>query len=202
MKIQEALRQLRKEKRNFSQSVDLIVNLKKFDPRKQSINLLLQVPYKIKDIKIAGFLEKKSELIDTILEKDFVKYKGKKDIKKLARYDFLIANAKLMPKIATVFGRVLGPRDKMPNPQTGILTIENENEIKKIIDKLEKSIKIKTKEPSVKLSVAKEDMKDEEIIENCESIYHSILNALPNKKENIKSVLIKLTMSKPIKVEI
>ena len=202
MKLIEALKELRKEKRKFSQSVDLIINLKKFDPRKQSINLLLQLPHKVKDVKIAGFLEKESKLIFTILEKDFGKYKEKRDIKKLARYDFLVANGKLMPKIATAFGRVLGPRNKMPSPQTGILISESEKEIKGIVEKLSKSIRIKTKEPSIKISVGKENMKDEEIEENVNKVYNKILEKLHNKKENIKDILVKFTMSKPLKIEL
>ena len=43
---------------------------------------------------------------------------------------------------------------------------------------------------------------DEEIIENLMSAYQTITNALPTKKENVRSVLIKLTMSKPIRLEI
>jgi ribosomal protein L1 len=32
--------------------------------------------------------------------------------------------------------------------------------------------------------------------------YNGIVNALPTKKENVKNVMIKLTMSKPVKVEV
>lgn len=44
-------------------------------------------------------------------------------------------------------------------------------------------------------------MKDEEIADNIISAYNTILNSLPKKKENVKSVMIKLTMGKPIKLE-
>jgi len=202
MKVQEALEQLKKDKRKFDQSVDLIVNLKKFDLKRNAINILIRLPHKIKEVKIAGFLEKESKLIDSVTEKDFKAYK-KSDIKKLGkRYDFLIANAKLMPKIATTFGRYLGPIGKMPSPQTGILAQENEEEIKKIITKLEKAVRIKTKEPSIKIVIGKQSMKKEELEENIKEAFSKILDALPNKKENVKSVLIKLSMSKPLKIDL
>jgi ribosomal protein L1 len=57
------------------------------------------------------------------------------------------------------------------------------------------------KEASIKICVGREGMKNEEIAANINAAYSSIVNALPTKKENVKSVLVKLTMSKPLKVE-
>ena len=111
-KFLKAIQQLRKteKKRNFDQTIDLIINLKNFDIRKNALNLFVQVPNKVKDKRIAGFFEKKSDVVDTIKQDDFIKFKEKKDFKKLIKdYDFFIANAKMMPAIATTFGRTLGP---------------------------------------------------------------------------------------------
>ena len=48
----KALDELRKnEERKFNQTADLIINLQKFDVKKQNLNLFLEVPYKIKDKK-------------------------------------------------------------------------------------------------------------------------------------------------------
>ena len=90
----------------------------------------------------------------------------------------------------------------MPSPQLGIILNENDDEIKKVLDKISTSIKIRVKEPSIKLSLGKESMSDEDIIENINAVYSALVNTLPTKKDNVKSALIKLTMSKPIKVEI
>ena len=40
------------------------------------------------------------------------------------------------------------------------------------------------------------------IVENVLAVYNAVINALPRKKENLKSILIKFTMSKPKKLEI
>jgi len=203
-KVLEALANLRKQtkQRKFAQSVDLIINLKNFDIKKHSVNLFLGLPHKTKDKKIAGFLEKKSGLIDSITKQEFDKYKDKKKIKKLVKsYDFFISAASLMPQVATVFGKYLGPAGKMPSPQLGILRAGSDKEIEEVKARLEKTVRVKSKEPSLKLSVGRESMKDEEISENILTAYNSILNVLPRKKENIKSVMIKFTMSKPQKVE-
>ncbi len=203
-KILEALKKLREEtkKRNFSQSVDLIINLKNFNVKSESINLFLELPHKVKDKKIAAFLNKKSNLVDTITKQEFDKYKDKKKIKKLVKsYDFFISAASLMPTVASTFGRYLGPEGKMPSPQLGILRQESEEEIKGVLAKFEKVVRIKSKEPSLKICIGKENMSDEDISENIMATYNAIINALPKKKENVKNIIIKFTMGKPLKVE-
>ena len=52
IKAIEALRADNTKERNFDQTVDLIINLKEFDVRKQAFSLFIQVPNKIKDKKI------------------------------------------------------------------------------------------------------------------------------------------------------
>lgn len=204
MKLKEALAEIRKGKeRKFEQSVDLIVNLKAIDVKREGVNIVLNIPHRVKDKKVCGFLTEKSALIDSVLEPNFSKYKDKKLLKELVKkYDYFVASAKLMPKVATTFGRVLGPVGKMPSPQLGILTQENEAAVKAVLAKIDMSLKVRMKEASIKLIVGKEKMSDEQITENVESIYRGIENALPKKKENVKNVMIKLSMGKPVKVEI
>ncbi len=201
--ISKALQELRKEeKRKFSQTVDLIINLRNFDIKKQSVNLFADIPHNIKEKKVCAFLTEKSNIVDTITKQDFEKYKGK-ELKKLAkRYDFFVSISSLMPSVATYFGKVLGPMGKMPSPQLGMVTAEDDKEIKKVIDKINKTLRIKSKEPSLKVVVGKEDMKDEEIAENVLAVYNAVLDVLPRKKENLRAVLIKFSMSKPVKIQI
>lgn len=117
-------------------------------------------------------------------------------------YDFFISSAVNMPSVATTFGRVLGPAGKMPSPKLGIILNETEKDIQDIVNRINSVIRVQTKEPTVKLLIGKEKMTDSQIIENIRAVYMAVLNELPNKKDNIKSVMIKLTMSKPIKVDI
>lgn len=202
--ILQALSELRKqEKRKFSQSVDLIINLKSFDIKRENISLFVSLPHKAREIKVCAFLNTKSKIVDSITKPEFDKYKGKKEIKNLAKsYDFFIAHASLMPSIAQNFGKYLGTAGKMPSPQLGIITNDSESIIKETIEKAGKTIRVRTKEPCIKVLVGKEDMKDEEIAENILAIYNAVLNALPRKKDNIRSVLIKFTMSHPVKIKV
>jgi large subunit ribosomal protein L1 len=202
-KVIKGLEELRKEKKkNFDQSVDLLINLKEFDIKKDSVNLFLALPHKIREISVAAFLNKKSPVVTTIIKEEFDRYKDKKKAKAVSKsYDFFIAAANLMPQVATVFGRFLGPQGKMPSPQLGIVTDESEVKLKEIIARYEKIVRVKSKEPSLKLCIGKESMKDEEIAENIIHAYNMIINALPKKKENVRSVMIKFTMSKPVRIE-
>ena len=200
--LKKALSELRKGKeRKFDQTVDLIINLQKFDAKKNQINLFISVPFRIKEKKICAFFETKNKDIETITPEQFKKYSDKKALKKLVKnFDFFIAQASLMPKVATAFGRVLGPAGKMPSPQLGILIDINEKEINELREKINNSVKIKIKEPSVKLAIGKQSMKDEEIVENIMVVYNAILKSLLKGKDNIKNIELKFTMTKPYKI--
>lgn len=203
LKAVKKLKEENKKERKFDQTVDLIVNLKDFDVRKQAFNVFASVPNKIKDKKIGGFFEKDSSLVDSIKKDNFGNYKEKKDIKKLVKsYDFFIANAKLMPAVATSFGRVLGPVGKMPSPQLGILPNEEEAVVKGIIDRVNKSVRIIVKQPSIKVGVAKTSLEDDKVSENLSAVYSKILDSLPKGVDNIRNVKVKLTMGKPVDVDL
>jgi len=205
----KALEQVRKSetesenKRKFQQTVDLIINLRDFDIKKYSINTFVTLPNKVKDKKIAAFLEKKSGVVDTITKIEFEDFKEKKKLKRLVKeYDFFIASAKLMPAVATTFGRVLGPASKMPSPQLGVLMTEDDSAIKALLAKINSVIKLRTKEPTIKVSIGKESDKDESLAENAMMVYNEVFKVLPKQKENIRSILVKFTMSKPVKVKV
>jgi len=205
MNFSEALKELRKKskKRNFDQTFDLIINLKNFDPRREAINTFIVLPNVVKKKKICAFLEHPSKIVDYVITKDDIDRISLKDIKKLAKeYDFFIANAKLMPKIASKFGKILGMAGKMPDPKIGgVLVQENEKNIEEVVKKLSSIVKIKSKEASIKIGLGKESMPDNDLIKNVETAFKTIIKVLPKKELNIKSVMFKFTMSPPIKIK-
>jgi large subunit ribosomal protein L1 len=202
--LEKALSELRKcKERKFDQTVDLIVNLQKFNLKKTNINLFISIPNKIKNKKIAGFLETENPKIKTITLDQFKKYKDKKKVKNLVKnFDFFIAQASLMPKVASTFGRILGPAGKMPSPQLGIILNTDDKTIDELKEKINNNIKIKVKEASIKLAIGKKSMKDKKIIENVLVVYNAIIKEMPKDKENIKNIELKFTMTKPIKINL
>jgi len=210
-KLIEIIKKTRNTKRNFKQKFDLIINLKNLNLKKpeENINTFLVLPYRIgKKIKTCIFVDdqlvnKAKNICDEVIHKDdFSKYKDKKVIKKLAqKYDYFIAQANLMADVASVFGKVLGPKNKMPNPKAGCV-VPPVTELKPLIEKLNKTIKLQTKnELIIKAIVGSEDMKDEEIAENVLFLYNQLLHLLPQEKNNVKNIFIKLTMGKPVEIK-
>jgi large subunit ribosomal protein L1 len=207
MNFIQALQELRStsEKRKFDQTLDLIINLKSFDPTRESVNTFVILPHVFKKKKIAAFLEtiKKSEIVSRIFTRDDIEKLSLKEMKKFAKKeDFFISSAKLMPLVASKFGKILGSSGKMPDPKIGcVLMQEQEANLKEAVEKLEKTVKIKAKEKSLKIPLGKESMPNEQIAENLEKTYKAVLAALPKKEFNIREILIKFSMSKPIKVK-
>ena len=191
-------------KKNFKQSLDLIMNLKGLDLKKpeHQVNLFVTLQYGTgKDISVCALVDQdlaskaREACNETITSDQFERFKSKAEAKKLAnKYDFFIAQSSIMPKVATIFGRYLGPKGKMPNPKIGSVLTPATN-IKQLCDQLKRTVLLVTKnEPTIKCRIGKEDTKDEEAIDNILAVYNSVAQKLPNDKQNIKSVMLKLTM--------
>ena len=204
--IEQTVQQVKKNspKRNFKQSVDLVVNLKDINLKNpdEQVNMFATFEHDIgKNISICALvgpeLEDKSKAAcnETVLLSDFDKFKNKKDMKKLAdRHDFFIAQATIMPKIATAFGRVFGPRGKMPNPKVGAVVPPNAN-LDPLVAKLKKTVQLATKnDMTVRCMVGKEDNDDKVLVDNIMNAYNSIIQKLPNDENNVRNVMIKFTM--------
>lgn len=199
-------------KRNFKQGFDIVISLKNINIKKPegNVDLFLQLPHSTgKDFKICALvdydLEKQAKEIaeNVILKEQFPKYEGKKkELKKIARsYDFFIAQADIMPKIATLFGKILGPLGKMPNPKLGAVVPNSLPTLKPLGEKLKRTIRLQTKnEPTVKASIGNESMKEEEVADNFIHVYNSVLHSLPQEKNNIKKVIIKMSMGAPVQI--
>ncbi len=198
------------EKRNFRQSFDLIINLKGLDLRKpeHQVDAFVTLPHsKGKKVKVCALvgaeLEQQAKGIcdSVILSDNFDKYTDKKISRKIANsFDFFIAQANIMPKVATVFGKVFGPRGKMPNPKSGCIVPPNAN-LNPLYEKLQRTVRTSVKSaPLIQCAIGTEDMNANDIAENALTIYNSLLPLLPNEKHNIKDIYLKLTMGKPIKV--
>jgi large subunit ribosomal protein L1 len=196
-------------KRNFKQNVDLIINFRGLDLKKpdHQINMFVALNHETgKKISVCALvgLELESnakQFCDEVIPAgQFDRFKGKAEIKKLARkHNFFIAQASIMPKVASVFGRFLGPKGKMPNPKIGCVLPPNAN-IKPLYERLKRTVNVVTRnEPAIKCMVGKEGM-DADIIDNILTIYNSVIQKLPGDKQNVKSVMLKLTMGPSFKV--
>ena len=193
------------KKRNFKQTFDLIVNLKSYDLKKTDslVDFYVSLHYsKGKKTKVCALVgpelkEQAEEACEFMIpSSEFDSYsQDKKKTKKLAdSYDYFVAQATVMPKLATAFGRVFGPRGKMPNPKAGCVVPPNAN-LKALHQRLQKLLRVSAKiESIVQCPVGSEDMPDAEIIDNVHNVYDHLLQHLALGKNNVRSAYIKLTM--------
>lgn len=213
-KVLEVIKKLKADskKRKFTQSFDLVVTLKGLDMKKadDQVDLFLMLPYsrgkkaKICALSGAETKEEATKVCDkVILDDDFEKYaKDKKAAKVLAdEYDYFIAQANMMTKVAAAFGKVLGVRGKMPNPKIGSI-FPPKAALRPVYDKLQKTVRIQAKTaPMMQLMVGMETQKDEEVAENIMAAYTNLVSHLKGEINNVKQVLLKLTMSKPVELD-
>ncbi|MFP4112572.1 MAG: 50S ribosomal protein L1 [Candidatus Woesearchaeota archaeon] len=211
--ILDAIKKAKSEskERKFTQRFDLVVNLQSLDFKKpeHQIDVFVHFPHSLgKKNKICALvgpeLKDEAEKVcdKTITADDFSHYKdNKKELKKLAdEFNFFIAQANIMPQVAMVFGRTLGPQNKMPNPKAGCVVPPKTN-LKPLYERLQQTERVIAKKtPIVHTAVGNEKMDENEIVENIASLYNQLIHSLPNEENNVKSVIVKLTMGKPVKV--
>lgn len=210
--ILEALKEAKEgKKRNFSQSIDLIINLKKINLKntENAIDFYTILPkqpakkFKIAAIVDAEMTEEAKKTADTVITKEqLIRFsKNKKEAKKLANQnDYFIAQANVMKDIATSLGRILGPKGKMPNPKAGAV-FPPKTQLKPLYQKMQKTIRINNKsQPILHARIGEETMNDEDLAENAIAIYKQTLSVLPGAENNIKSILLKTTMGKSVKI--
>lgn len=192
-----------KGQRKFKQTVELALNFKGIDFSKQEnkLNVEVALPHsKGKVKKIAVFATEKSfideaarngiEVIDGNTLPSIAADNAR--LMSLTTYE-LVAQPNLMPAIAKNLGQFLGPRNKMPKPLIGVSLANIATELNKRI-----SIRNRGKNlPTVHCIIGTEDMDAKQIYENASEVVNSVTKKLGNA--HIRSVYVKLTMSKPLR---
>jgi len=206
-----ALGELRKPetKREFAQSVDLIVKLREIDLKKpenrlnESVELPNSLDKETKICVIAGgdlATRAKAGKADLVLARDDLDKLGKdkKAARKLvSEYDYFIAEAPLMPLVGKTIGPILGPRGKMPTP------VPPNAPIDQIVSSHRKLIRVRVREqPVIQCRIGTEKMPDDKIAENAHAVFSRIEAKLERGAKNIGQVLVKTTMGKPVKVQL
>ena len=212
-KIADVLKKLKADskKRAFKQNVEVIFTLQGLNLKKteEQVEFFAALPHvRGKAVKVCALIgpelkEEATKVCDkVILQQEFTEYAtDKKKAKKLAsEYDFFIAQANIMAQIAATFGKVFGPRGKMPNPKAGCV-VPPKAGLKPLYDKLQKTLKVSAKlQLQVQCRIANEENSEAEIVDNIEALHNQLVQHLPQHEANIRATYMKLTMSKPMKV--
>jgi len=196
------------QKRKFNQSIELIIKLQDIDMKApeskiQEIIELTYAPEKANKVCVIGSgefaMKAKNANADYVIERGELESLGgkKQDLRKVANnYDFFIAEAPLMPLVGRTLGSVLGPRGKMPVP------VPPSADIAGLVKKHRKTIIVRMRnQPILQNRVATENMKDEEITENIQTVLRVLEGKLKKGMKNIKVVYIKTAMGTPVKIK-
>ena len=209
--ISRALGELRKgiTKKKFTQSIDLVVRLREVDLKKPEnrINEAIALPNPPeKALKVcviaSGDLGTRAKAAgaDMVVGRQEIDNlaKDKKGARKLAQeYDFFIAEAPLMPLVGRALGSFLGPRGKMPTPVPPNAAIDQ------TIANHRKMVRVRMREqPVLQCRVGTEAMPDEKLVENIQAVVSRIEQKLERGFKNIGEILVKGTMSKPVKISL
>jgi large subunit ribosomal protein L1 len=207
--VARALSELRKNltKKKFSQSIDLVVKLREVDLKKPEnrINETISLPNPPeRSLKIcviaSGDLatRAKSAGADMIVRRQEIEDLGKdkKAARKLAQeYDFFIAEAPLMPLVGRALGSFLGPRGKMPTPVPPNAAIDQ------VVAGHRTMVRVRMREqPVLQCRVGTESMADDKLTENILAVTSRIEQKLDRGIKNVGEILVKATMSKPVKI--
>lgn len=199
--------QEKSRKRNFNQTWDLIITLTGVDLSKPQnrFNVEFQLPKgRGKEPKVCAITDtltpKAKKAADMVITKAEISSlaKDKKKFRKIANtYDWFLAEASLMAEIGKSFGVTLGKRGKMPKPLPPKAPVEP------AVKTIKNSVRVTVKtDPVIQVPVGTQDMKLEDVAANLEAVYNFIKEKLPKGKSNIRKVIIKLTMGKPVKLRL
>lgn len=193
------------KERKFRQSVEMYVVLKDIDVKKGfAMNETIQLPKKLSTpttvcIMAGGDmgLKAKSANADRVIGSDEINSlaANKREARKfINNYDFFLADTQLMTTVGKVLGQLLGPRGKMPVPVPFNAPIES------FLDRFRSSIRVKVKNSlSLSCKIGDESMDDADLAANAHAILSAIEKKLPNGERNIRRVIIKTSMGKPVK---
>ena len=205
----EAIKQAKEsdKEHKFTHAIEMITVFRDIDVKKGfALNEVVQLPNKMnKPAQVCimasgdmGTKAKKANADRVMNEEEITKIgSNKRESRKfINKYDFFLADTKLMPIIGKVLGQLLGPRGKMPTPIPFNASIES------FLERFRDSIKIRTKGSlSLSCKIGDETMDDDALASNANTIISSIEKKLPNGSKNIKKIMFKTTMGKIMQIE-
>ena len=203
--IQEAKKG--EKERKFKESLELYITLKDIDVKKGfALNEVIQLPKQMSKpaavcVMATGDmgLKAKDAKADEVMDNDNLSKlaEDKRASRKLInKYDFFLADTKLMPVVGKSLGQLLGPRGKMPTPVPFNAPIES------FLDRFRSSIRVRVKNSlSISCKIGDVTMDEHDVAANAMAIINNLKGKLPNGDKNIRRYMIKTTMGKAIKLD-
>ena len=190
--------------RNFTETVDLAINLRDLDLNEPSnrVDESVVLPSGTgQETQIVVIAEgetavRAEEVADQVLSGSDVADLEDDDAKDLAdATDFFIAEEAMMQDIARHLGTILGPRGKMPDP------LSPDDDVVETVNRLKNTVQIRSRDRrTFHTRVGAEDMSAEEIADNIDVIIRRLHADLEKGPQNVDSVYVKTTMGPSVEV--
>ena len=192
------------KERKFTQAIELIVNFKDIDVKKGfALNEVVQLPKTNSPATVCvmatgdmGTKAKAAKADSVIGTEELDKFAANKreSRKFINKYDFFLADTQVMPVVGKTLGQLLGPRGKMPTP------VPFNADIVAFLARFRTSIKVRSRASlSVSCKIGDVTMDDSDLAINAHTVLAAIEKKLPNGEKNIRKIMIKTTMGKPVK---
>ena len=185
--------------RRFTQSMELIAVFKDIDVKKGfQINEVVQLPQAGSEAAVCvlagGDMGAKAKAANAAAVVDADELGRLANDKRAARkfinkYDFFLADTKIMPTVGKSLGQLLGPRGKMPAPVPFNAPIEA------FLQRFRGSIRVRVRGSlSVSCRIGDQSMESGALAANAMAVLGAIEKKLPNGEKNIRDVMVKTTM--------
>jgi large subunit ribosomal protein L1 len=192
------------KQRKFTQSVEMILVFKDIDVKKGfALNEVVQLPKTSSPstvcIMATGDMGQKAKAAkaDAVVgSEELDKFAANKRASRkfINKYDFFLADTQIMPVVGKVLGQLLGPRGKMPTPVPFNASIES------FLTRFRASIKVRARASlAMSCKIGDESMDDADLAINAHAVLTAVEKKLPSGDKNMKRVIIKTTMGKPVK---
>jgi large subunit ribosomal protein L1 len=189
----------------FDETVDGVFHLG-VDPTKgeEQVRGYAVLPYPIwKDVKVLVFAQGPHQKEAEQAGADYVgldEYIQKIEKEKWLGFDHVIATPMVMGKVGRI-AKILGPRNLMPNPKYGTVTLEVGKAVKE--GKNGKVLYRVDKFGNVHVPFGKKSFSEKELMENFETLIDSIIRAKPptSKGVYLRGIYISTTMGPSFKVD-
>ena len=193
--------------RNFSETVDLAVNLRDLDlddPSNRVDESIVLPSGTGQETQIVVFAEgetalRAEDVADEVLSGDDLEDLGDDDddAKDLADdTDFFVAEASLMQDIGRYLGTVLGPRGKMPTP------LQPDDDVVETVNRMKNTVQLRSGDRrTFHTRVGADDMDAEEIADNIDVIIRRLEADLEKGPLNLDTIYVKTTMGPAVEVD-
>ncbi|ELY86509.1 50S ribosomal protein L1P [Natrialba hulunbeirensis JCM 10989] len=190
--------------RNFTETVDLAINLRDLDLNEPSnrVDESVVLPSGTgQETRIVVIAEgetgvRAEEAADEVLSVDDVADLDDDDAKDMAdETDFFIAEEAMMQDIARHLGTILGPRGKMPDP------LSPDDDVVETVNRLKNTVQLRSGDRrTFHTLVGSEAMDAEDVADNIDVILRRLHADLEKGPQNIDAVFVKTTMGPSVEV--